>query len=231
MKIGGLQKFTLIDYPGKLACTIFFSGCNFRCPWCYSPELVLPEKIEGHPEIKEEDFFDFLEKRKGKLDGVVLCGGEPTIYQELPIFISKIKEMGFLVKLDTNGTNPEMINKLISSRLIDYIAMDVKSSLENYKKAVSVDIDKEIIEGSVRLIIDSGVDYEFRTTVVPGIHSKDDIEKIGELIKGAKRYFIQNFFPEKTIDSDFLKKKPFSKEELEEFEEIAASFVEKCETR
>lgn len=231
MKIGGLQKFTLIDYPGHLACTVFFSGCNFRCPWCYSPEIVLPEKIKNHPEITKEEVFNFLKERTDKLDGVVLCGGEPTIFPELPDFIKEIKKMGFSVKIDTNGSNPEMLKELISDGLVDYVAMDIKSSLEGYKEAAGVDFDVEKIRESITLVMSSGVDYEFRTTLVPGIHEKKDIEEVGTLIKGAKRYFLQNFLPEKTIDEEFLKKKPFSKEELEEFRKIISPFVEKCEIR
>ncbi len=231
MKIGGLQKFTLIDYPGHLACTVFFSGCNFRCPWCYSPEIVLPEKIKNHPEITKEEVFNFLKERTDKLDGVVLCGGEPTIFPGLPDFIKEIKKMGFSVKIDTNGSNPEMLKELISDGLVDYVAMDIKSSLEGYKEAAGVDFDAEKIRESITLVMSSGVDYEFRTTLVPGIHEKKDIEEVGTLIKGAKRYFLQNFLPEKTIDEEFLKKKPFSKEELEEFRKIISPFVEKCEIR
>lgn len=154
MKIGGLQKTTLIDFPGKLACTVFISGCNFFCPWCYSPELVLPEKIKSqlHPHTKrgkkafalqdsetprygvgarisEKEVFDFLKSRKGLLEGVVICGGEPTMNKELPEFIKKIKDLGFLVKLDTNGSNPEMLEELIDKKLIDYVAMDIKAPL------------------------------------------------------------------------------------------------------
>jgi len=129
MLLGGLQKTTLIDYMGKIAATVFLVGCNFRCPWCYSSELVLPEKIKNQPEISEKDFFEFLESRKGLLEGVVVCGGEPTINKDLPDFIKKIKKMGFLIKLDTNGSNPQMIKKLIDDELIDYVAMDIKAPI------------------------------------------------------------------------------------------------------
>ena len=131
MKIGGLQKSTLIDYPGKIACTVFLIGCNFRCPWCYSSELVLPDKKEKQPIISEKDFFSFLGQRKDVLDGVVVCGGEPTINSDLSEFVRKIKKMGFKVKLDTNGSNPETIKDLINKKLIDYIAMDIKAPLES----------------------------------------------------------------------------------------------------
>lgn len=227
MKIGGLQKLTLIDYPQKIASTVFLSGCNFRCPWCYSPELVLPEKIKDHPEIKKEDFFEFLENRKGKLDGVVICGGEPTISEDIVDFVREIKERGFLVKVDTNGSRPEVLKEMMS--LVDYVAMDVKLPLERYKEISNEDSGK--IKESIDIIISSQLDYEFRTTVVPGVHRKEDIEKIAVLISGAKKYYLQNFLPEKTLKEGFLKKEPFSEENLEEFKKIASSFTEECEIR
>ncbi|MDP2930763.1 MAG: anaerobic ribonucleoside-triphosphate reductase activating protein [bacterium] len=129
MIIAGLQKTTLIDYPAKIACTVFLAGCNFRCPWCYSSELVLPEKIKKQSQISARDFFKFLKGKKGLLDGIVLCGGEPSLNKDLPVFIKKIKKMGFLVKLDTNGSNPEMLKRLIKQKLVDYVAMDIKAPL------------------------------------------------------------------------------------------------------
>jgi pyruvate formate lyase activating enzyme len=231
MKIGGLQKLTLIDYPGQVACTVFLAGCNFRCPWCYSAELVLPEKIENQAEVQEKDFFTFLKRRKSILDGVVICGGEPTTNPSLPEFIRKIKDLGFSVKLDTNGSNPEMVSSLLQEKLIDYIAMDIKNSFEKYKETTGVDIDTEKIKKSIETIKNSGIKYEFRTTVVPGIHEEEDIEKIGEAIKGAEKYFLQNFLPEKTIYGGFIDKKPFSGTELEKFKKKASSFVKYCEVR
>ncbi len=231
MKIGGLQKLTLIDYPGKLACTVFLSGCNFGCPWCYSPELVVPEKIKEQVEIKEKDFFDFLENRKGKIEGVVICGGEPTIHEELPKFIQEIRDKGFLVKLDTNGSNPEVLKNLLESGIVNYVAMDFKGPLEKYKEVTGTEVDTNKIKESIDIIKRAGIDYEFRTTLVPGIHRKEDIAQMGEVIRGAKKYFLQNFLPEKTIKGDFLGKKPFIQKELEEFQEAAEPFVENCEIR
>jgi pyruvate formate lyase activating enzyme len=231
MKIGGLQKLTLIDYPGQVACTVFLAGCNFRCPWCYSAELVLPEKIENQAEVEEKEFFRFLERRKNTLDGVVICGGEATTNASLPEFIRKIKEKGFKIKLDTNGSNPQMLIHLLEEKLLDYIAMDIKNSFDKYSQTVGVDCDVEKIKKSIDVIKNSGVDYEFRTTVVPGIHEEEDIEKIGEALKGAEKYFLQNFLPEKTINGGFIEKTPFSKEKLEKLKEKAAPFVKKCETR
>lgn len=194
MKIGGLQKVTLIDYPGKVACTVFLSGCNFRCPFCYSPELVLPEKIKKHPSIKERDFFDFLSEKKGLLDGCVICGGEPTIYgEELIDFCKKIKEMGFSIKLDTNGSNPDVLTKAIP--LIDYIAMDIKSPLDQRYKEFSVIDCLDKIKESIEIIKKSGIDYEFRTTITN--HSVDDILEIAEYLSPAKRYYLQRFIGEK----------------------------------
>jgi len=194
MKIGGLQKVTLIDYPGKVACTVFLSGCNFRCPFCYSPELVLPEKIKKHPSIKERDFFDFLSEKRGLLDGCVICGGEPTIYgEELIDFCKKIKEMGFSIKLDTNGSNPDVLTKAIP--LIDYIAMDIKSPLDQRYKEFSVIDCLDRIKESIEIIKKSGIDYEFRTTITN--HSVDDILEIAEYLSPAKRYYLQRFIGEK----------------------------------
>jgi pyruvate formate lyase activating enzyme len=231
VKIGGLQKLTLIDYPQKVACTVFLSGCNLRCPWCYSPELVLPEKIKKHPQIEEADFFDFLDKRKGKLDGVVVCGGEPTIYSGIYEFIGEIKKRGFLVKIDTNGLNPDTLKKLVRQKLLDYIAMDVKLPLSRYKELSKDKLDSKRVKESIDFIMKSGIDHEFRTTVIPDVHGKKDIQEIGEIIRGANKYYLQNFFPEKTLEESFLLKEPFSEEKLEEFKKVASLFVEKCEIR
>jgi pyruvate formate lyase activating enzyme len=224
MNIGGLQKTTLIDYPGKIGCTVFLTGCNFRCPWCQNPELVLPEKIKKSPKISEKDFFNFLEERKGFLEGVCITGGEPTIHKDLPNFIKKIKKLGFAVKLDTNGSNPRILKNLIKKKLIDYIAMDVKAPLKN------PDIKK-----SVEIIKNSSLDYEFRTTVVPTVHNKEDIIKIArELSKptrlrqgfgGQRKYYLQNFRPEKTIDPKFKKIKPFNQKQLESIQKECQKYL------
>lgn len=230
IKIGGLQKTTLIDYPGKLAATVFLIGCNFRCPFCYSSELVLPEKIKKQPRIPEKDFFKFLKERRGLLEGIVICGGEPTINKDLPQFIKKIKKLGYLVKLDTNGSNPEILKALIDEELIDYIAMDIKQS-QNYDRAAGVKVDLKKIRQSIKLIKDSGIGYEFRTTVVPTIHTKADIIQIAKDIKPAKKYFLQNFRPEKTIDPKFEKIKPYSRDFLLSIQKEISHFFEICEVR
>lgn len=201
MQIGGLQKITLIDYPGKIACTIFLTGCNFRCPWCHNPELVLPEKIKKQLKIPEKTFFRFLKQRKGLLDGVCVTGGEPTIHKNLLNFIKKIKKLGFSVKLDTNGSNPKMLKKLLANELIDYIAMDVKAPLElkseirntKYERVTGVKVNLNKIKKSIELIKISSLDYEFRTTVLPKIHKDEDIINIAKYLKGAKIYYLQPY--------------------------------------
>jgi len=236
MHIGGLQKTTLIDYPGKIACTVFTVGCNFRCPWCYSSELVLPEKIVDQPEILEQDFFDFLEKRKGQVDGVVICGGEPTMQADLPHFCERIKKLGYVVKLDTNGSNCKMLKQLIDERLIDYIAMDIKGSLKKYPQAIGhkADATKGIIDNvlkSVELLKQDKVDYEFRTTFTPKILDKQDILDIAEWLTPAKKYYIQNFRAEKNLDPDFIKIRPYSDEYVSDVRDSIVHLFEVCEIR
>jgi len=200
MKLGGLQKLTLIDYPGKIACTVFCLGCNFRCPWCYSSELVLPEKIKKQPNISEKDFFRFLKSKKGLLEAVVICGGEPCLQKDLPSFAKNIKKMGFLVKLDTNGFNPQMLEDLVAKKLVDYVAMDIKAPKEKYQDAVGTAVNLKNIEKSIKFLIAGCLDYEFRTTLVPEFLNKNDISEIAKWISGAKKYFLQNFRPEKTLN-------------------------------
>jgi len=227
MKIKGLQKQTILDYPGKLACTIFTFGCNFRCGFCHNPELI---KDDGRLEIKQEEILEFLKNRKDFLDGVCITGGEPTINEDLPDFISKIKELGFLVKLDTNGTNPEMLKELIDKRLIDYVAMDIKAPIEFYDNVVNAKVNKEDIQRSIDLI--RGMkDYEFRTTIVPGLFNEIYAKMIGEWLKGSKSFYIQQFRTIKNLDKEFLSKKPFSKEDLINFCNIMKPYFEVCEIR
>ena len=224
MEIGGLQKLSLIDYPGRLSCIIFTIGCNFRCSYCYNPSLV-----EGTCErIPQKEIFSFLRKRKGLLDGVIITGGEPTIHNDLPDFIQRIKKMGFLVGLETNGTNPRMIKKLISERLIDYIAMDVKAPLKKYKEIVNVEVDIDKIKESIDVIMNSGIEYEFRTTCYP-LLTKDDFIKIFKLIKGAKKYGIQQFLNKNTLIETDLK--PYPDKFLYELKKISEEYVEGVEVR
>lgn len=223
MQIAGLQKTTLIDYPAKVATTIFTRGCSFSCPFCHNPELVLLDQFL--PLIDEGQIFNFLASRQGKLQGVCLTGGEPLINPDLADFIQKIKTVGFLIKLDTNGSFPKRLAKIIDRNLIDYIAMDIKAPLEKYSQATGVESFQTVkIEESIKLIMQSGVDYEFRTTVAKPIHQVKDFYQIGKLIKGSRRFFIQNFVRSKHIDktTDF---QPFSADELLEAKTIMEKFV------
>jgi pyruvate formate lyase activating enzyme len=229
VEIKGLQKTSLIDYPGKVCAVVFFGGCDFRCLFCYNVELVLnPERLKTIP---EEEFLEFQKKRKKWLDGIVLGGGEPCIQQNLPGFIRKIKNLGFLVKLDTNGSKPEMLEKLLKENLLDYIAMDIKSPLEKYDKAAGVKVNKKAIQKSIDLIRNSGVDYEFRTTVVPRFLDKNDLFIIGKWLKGSKRFFIQQFRSQTTINPEFQKEKSFKPEELNEFKDMLKPYFEEVEVR
>ena len=192
MRIGGLQKLTLLDYPGKVACTVFLSGCNLRCPYCHNPGLVLPEQSEGS-EIPEAEVLSFLERRKGKLDGVCITGGEPTLQPELPEFLEKLRRLGYAVKLDTNGTNPAMLKALLQERVLDYVAMDIKNSPQRYAETCGgADVLSRVRE-SVDLLLNSSIEYEFRTTVCKPLHTEKEMEEIGHWLGGAKRYFLQPF--------------------------------------
>jgi len=239
MKLGGLQKHTLIDFPGYLACTVFTVGCNFRCPYCHNPELVLPSysnKIENH--IKETDLFSFLETRKGLLDGVVITGGEPCLQPGLIDFCQDIKKMGFKVKLDTNGTFPLVLENLIKGQLVDYVAMDIKSNLSTYSTAAGKDVDLKAIEKSITLIMEQskefGVSYEFRTTCVKPFMDKKIIKDIGEMIRGSEKYVLQPCNASTDVlNPDFFQKQDsfFSKKELFYLKSIAEKYVSKCELR
>jgi pyruvate formate lyase activating enzyme len=231
MIIGGLQKTTLIDFPGKIAATVFTSGCNFFCPWCYSAELVLPEKIKKHPRISEEEFFNFLKSRQGLLEGVAICGGEPTLQADLPDFIKKIKELGFLVKLDTNGSNPRMLKDLIDGKKIDYVAMDIKTSKEKYEETLKGNVNMKDIEESVKILKEGKLDYEFRTTVVPGIHKKEDILALAQWIKGAPKYYLQKFMPAKTIDPGFERIKSYPDTWFSDVKKEISPYFNICEIR
>jgi len=233
MIIAGLQKTTLIDYPGKIACVVFLAGCNFRCSWCYSAELVLPERIMKQPRLKEEEIFDFLRKRKGMLEGVVICGGEPTINKDLPQLIQKIKNLGYSVKLDTNGSNPKMLKSLVETNLVDYVAMDIKmNSRKEYEDIMIEGVKLADIKESVEFLKRGAVDFEFRTTVVPGIHSKEEFLEIAKWIGGQNvKYYLQSFVPLKTIDPEFEKVKPFPKEFLEEIVKEIAPHFKICQLR
>ncbi len=238
MIIGGFEKLSLIDYPDHLAAIIFINGCNFRCHYCYNPMLVLPQKgkdlknKEDLSLINSKDLLLFLKDRFGKLEGVVITGGEPTLNDDLPIFIKKIKDLGYVVKLDTNGTNPEMLKKLIEEKLVDYIAMDLKADEDNYIKVVGTKIDFKKVKKSVSIILDSNLPYEFRTTMVPGLVDDAILSKMGEIIKGADKWYLQNFKSDTgLLNPDYDNKPGFSTKEMESFVKLASGYVKKCEKR
>lgn len=232
MLLSWIKKTTLLDYPGKVATIVFTLGCNMRCGYCHNSEFVLPEKIKkiAHDCISEDVFFRFLKTRSGFLDGVVICGGEPTIHRDLPQFCRQIKEAGFLVKLDTNGSNPDMIENLLDENLLDYVAMDVKYPLDQYRLVSGVDIHQELFKRSIHLITTRLPEYEFRTTVIKWIHSEHDIWEIAETIRWAKNYYLQNYRPGNTLNPNF-EWMSFTEQELESLQSIARPFVEKCWVR
>lgn len=227
MKIQGLQKMTLLDYPGRVACTVFLGGCDFRCPFCHNFELVtgpLPEAVS------EDEFFAFLDKRRGLLDGVAITGGEPCLRHDLPEFIARIRQAGFPVKLDTNGYHPDMLARLLDGGLVDYVAMDIKNSPGKYAWTIGLpEIDLAPINRSIELLMASGVDYEFRTTVIRQMHEERDFEEIGEWIRGARRYFLQPFADRDTVPDRTLSAPDASA--LEKFKEICMRYVERVEVR
>lgn len=228
MIFGGFEKFTLIDYPGKVACMVYTIGCNFRCPYCHNPELV-DESVEyTYP---EEAILKFLEKRKGVLEGVVITGGEPTMHEDLPDFIRKVKALGFAVKLDTNGTNPKMLERLISAGLLDYVAMDMKSPLAKYAKTVNRAVDLEAIRKSIEILMRRAVPYEFRTTLIKTLTSPEDLEEIGREIRGAEKYYLQKFIQSKILNPQFLRKTSYSDEELEKLQKKMSNYVQYCGIR
>ncbi|MCR5031577.1 MAG: anaerobic ribonucleoside-triphosphate reductase activating protein [Lachnospiraceae bacterium] len=228
MQIHGLSKLTLLDYPGHIAATIFTGGCNFRCPYCHNKELVIHP--EQYPTIPEEEVLSFLKSRVGKLQGVCVTGGEATLQPDLEDFIKQIKDMGLLVKLDTNGYRPEIVRKLMDEKCIDYVAMDIKNSKEKYALTCGLStMDIARLEETAQLLMESDLQYEFRTTVVQELHDKDDMEKIGQWIRGAKAYFLQSYEEsEGVIRPGFSAK---SKEELEEMLKIARVYVPQAALR
>lgn len=229
MNIQGLMKTTLLDYPGKVACTIFTGGCNFRCPFCHNALLVLPEKFEAPYSIDE--IFAFLDKRKGLLDGVCLSGGEPLMQPDAVDFLKKIKELGYLVKLDTNGFYPEKLKVAVESKVVDYVAMDIKNSEDKYAKTCGLnEINFAPIKESIDFLLAGKVEYEFRTTTIKELHNEDSFNGIAQLIRGAENYFIQSY----TSSDNMLSKEDFSaytKEELEKFEAIVKPYVKNISIR
>ncbi|MGZ3577650.1 MAG: anaerobic ribonucleoside-triphosphate reductase activating protein [Syntrophales bacterium] len=215
MLIGGLQKVSLIEYPGKIGAIAFTQGCNFRCPYCHNPELVDPDLYREC--LSEEGVLSFLQKRKGKLDALTITGGEPTIQVDLLDFIKCVKNIGYLIKLDTNGSCPEVLERLIGGRLVDYIAMDIKGPLHKYRTVTRSKIDEDKIRQSIEIIMKSGMPYEFRTTVPKRLLDVDDLLEMGMLLKNAGCYILQQFIPTRTLDRQFMKCEAYSQEEMESF--------------
>lgn len=212
MLILGLTKTTLLDYPEKVAATVFTGGCNFRCPFCHNGQIVL--NVVQQPAISENEVIDHLIKRKSVLEGVCITGGEPTIQADLPDFIEKIKKLGYLVKLDTNGSNPKMLKQLIDNKMIDYVAMDIKNTEEKYSITTGIpDLNFNNIKNSYLYLMENHVPYEFRTTVIREYHTKEDLVKIGKMIKGAKNWFIQSYKYSENVIAKGLNS--YSKEELQ----------------
>lgn len=232
MQIHGLNKTTLLDYPEHVAATVFTGGCNFRCPFCHNGDLVL--RTANVPLIPEEEVLAYLEKRKGILEGVCITGGEPTLQKDLDVFIRKVKAMGYLVKLDTNGYKPEVLRELLEEGLPNYVAMDVKASLLNYGRAVGVSaaatiFDTSPIEESIALLKKSSIPYEFRTTVVKGIHKEEEFEEIGKLLSGCRAYYIQSYrHNENVIAPGYME---YSVEELRRMANRAKKYIDKVELR
>ena len=212
MEIGGLQRVSLIEYPHRICAVIFTRGCNFRCPYCHNPELVDPNLYASL--IPEGEVYSFLEKRRGKLDAVTITGGEPTLQADLARAVRRMKDMGYRVKVDTNGSRPDIVEELTRDHLVDYIAMDIKGPLHKYRSLAGVDISVSDIRRSIETIAASGIEYEFRTTVARSMLTERDLNEIGKLIRGARLYVLQRFVPAKVLDQRFLSQTTFTEEEF-----------------
>lgn len=226
MKIGGLQKLSLVDYPHHTAVAMFTIGCNMRCGYCHNPELVLPERYADV--IPEEDILLFLESRVGRVEGVVISGGEPTMHADLPDFAKRIKDLGFLVKLDTNGTHPAMVRQMIADGTLDFVAMDIKSSPARYQEVAARPVSVDAINETIALLKSSTIGYEFRTTLVKSQVSPDDLRKIGTLIKGAPRFALQRFRPGRTLSPQFARETTYTDDELSQLKTMMEKYVTEC---
>jgi len=231
MLLAGLTKLSLLDYPGKLSCIVFTQGCVFTCPFCHNPDLLKIKPKDSVESLPVNDFFKFLESRKGKLEAVTVTGGEPTVHADLIEFITQIKQMGFLVKLDSNGIRPDVLEKAIELNLIDYIAMDIKHTWEKYHLATGKKVNLENLKKSKNIIQTSGVDYEFRTTVVPGVHQESDFEEIGNIIQGAKNYYLQEFRPYIVLNLSILDSYEKSELDLKIIKSVVEPKVEHIDIR
>lgn len=228
MKIHGFQKTTLLDYPGHVAATVFVGGCNFRCPFCHNGLLVLEPAAQ--PRILEEEVFSYLQKRQGVLEGICVTGGEPTLQPDLAVFIRRLKELGYLVKLDTNGSRPQILAQLLQEGLLDYVAMDIKASPDNYAAAAGLkEIDFHKIQQSISLLMESNIFYEFRTTVVKGIHTLEEFEEIGRLLQGCRAYYLQGFRESESMVGQGCQ--AFSAQEIEKMAELTGKYIDRVELR
>ncbi|MCK5508323.1 MAG: anaerobic ribonucleoside-triphosphate reductase activating protein [Desulfobacterales bacterium] len=232
MIIGGLHKSSLIDYPGKISCVIFLSGCNFDCPYCHNPELA-KGRSHGPVFLSKDLIYDFLEKHKGFLDGVVISGGEPTLQKGLISFCEKIRLLGYPIKLDTNGSRPEVIKRLIDEGLINYIAMDIKTDPFRYPLLIKNDCSPDNIFSSIRIIMESEIDYEFRTTCIKSLVDEKTIENISHLINGSKLYALQQFSKTDVLHPEFFKDNSdiYQDDELMQLKSVASRWVNKCIVR
>lgn len=234
LAIKGIQKTSLVDYPGKIVSILFFGGCNFSCPYCHNPEIVLSHS--DFPDIPPGEVLDMLSERKKWIDGVCLSGGEPTLHNDLTLFCREIKKLGLLIKLDTNGLYSERVKHLIEENLVDYISMDVKHSPEKYFSAIGFEKEKIVsvidqVGKTISLIRESNVNYEFRTTVVPGIHSVEDVVNIAKWLEGSKRFCLQQFRAGKTLDKRYEDSETFSRETLLDLKEKIKDRFDTCEVR
>lgn len=230
MNIGAYQPFSLSDFPGRLAAIVFTRGCNFRCSYCHNPSLIpmVDKSKTGTPVVPVEEVLDFLKQRRGKLDGLVITGGEPTLQEGLISFMEIVKALGYFLKLDTNGSRPGVLWEVIGSGLVDYIAMDIKAPLEKYRKVVNRSVHTGDIMASIRLIMGSGIDYEFRTTVVKSLLSLDDLKACGRLLRGAGRYALQKFIPFNSFDRSLINEENCTQDELEKIRKLLSPLVEEC---
>lgn len=229
LPIAGIQRLSLVDYPGRLCSTIFTAGCNFRCPYCFNVEIVLePNRLE---KISEEEALELLRGRRGFIDGVCIGGGEPTIHRALPAFIRRVRLLGLKVKLDTNGSRPRMLRRLLEEELLDYVAMDVKAPLSRYREVICAEADVEAIRESIRILRRGRVDHEFRTTVVPGVLSIEDVREIARSLTGSKRYVLQQFKPGKTLNPELRDLQPYPDEVLMRLRDEVAPYFSECRVR
>jgi len=227
--IKGVEKASLVDYPGKVCAVVFLAGCNFRCPYCQNPDLI--NKQDRLPDVPEAEFFGLLKARGKWLDAVCITGGEPCLQSGLPAFAKRIKDAGFLVKLDTNGSNPRMLRQLIDEKLVDYVAMDIKGPIDRYADIAKAPVDLLKIEHSVDIIRKSGIDYEFRTTVMPRLLDGQDLVKVGKWLAGSRRFAIQQFRPHKTLDPAYRSEQQYPAQDLERFKKLLEPYFQQIETR